>query len=163
MKDFTQIKLINSLVDVVERFYDKKDQLSKDESYHLKGFCEGLAFALLQQNALNEDEVERILKGYGKRIDSSLVDDGEEKSITKIDSSPATTSSIVNKNTSSLKDMLKKEIDELENIKDEIPREIESDEDEIAKLNQSFQHQVVMNTPKNYENLDIPTFKRKKG
>ncbi len=74
MDDFTKIKLINSLIDVVARFYEKKEEASSREINHLKGFCEGLAFSLIELQALSEEEVSVILKGLGKKreVENSL-------------------------------------------------------------------------------------------
>ncbi len=169
MKDFTQIKLINSLIDLVERFYDKKDSLTPKESYHLKGFCEGLSFALMQQNILSQEEVERILKGFGNKISFEEIEESvstthaeekipESKPVEKED----------RKHRDDIRNLLKREIEELERKRD--VKEMEEEEGghveielekEIEELNKSFQHQIIMNKPKSYENLDIPSFKRR--
>ena len=67
MNDFTKIKLINSLIDVVERFYELKNSDKKTKSQHLKGFCEGMAYTLIEQKYLSKEEASRILKGFGKK------------------------------------------------------------------------------------------------
>ncbi len=71
MEDFTKIKLINSLIDVVSSFYELKDgSKSRDiDMNYLKGFCEGMAYLLVEQGALKRDEAEKILKGVGKKIE----------------------------------------------------------------------------------------------
>ena len=64
MNDFTKTKLINSLIDVVEKFYhDKQTQ----DVTHLKGFCEGIAYSLIEMGALESQEASKILKGLGKK------------------------------------------------------------------------------------------------
>jgi predicted ATP-dependent Lon-type protease len=67
MDDFTKIKLINSLIDVVDRFYQLKEQEDIEESMRLKGFCEGLVFTLIELGALSKDEAQKIMKGLGKK------------------------------------------------------------------------------------------------
>jgi len=67
MNDFTKIKLINSLIDVVARFYELKNGDKKEEAKHLKGFCEGMAYTLIALEYLSQDEVSTILKGLGKK------------------------------------------------------------------------------------------------
>jgi len=67
MNDFTKIKLINSLIDVVERFYELKNSGDMQDAKHLKGFCEGLAFSLIELEYLSQEETSQILKGLGKK------------------------------------------------------------------------------------------------
>lgn len=67
MDDFTKIKLINSLIDVVERFYREKSNLAQNAQNHLKGFCEGMAYALIEMEYIDKDEAATILKGLGKK------------------------------------------------------------------------------------------------
>jgi len=67
MNDFTKIKLINSLIDVVARFYELKNSAKKEDAKHLKGFCEGMAYTLIELEYLSQEEVSRILKGLGKK------------------------------------------------------------------------------------------------
>ncbi len=67
MDDFTKIKLINSLIDVVNKFYDLKQKADASEIKHLKGFSEGLAFALTKMQIIESDEAKRILQGLGKK------------------------------------------------------------------------------------------------
>jgi hypothetical protein len=130
MKDFTQIKLINSLIDVVAKFYELKDSGDLKESYRLKGFCEGLAFALLSEGALSEDEVQKILKGLGKKIESDV------ESLNEI------------KSESNISDVEPKNDSDIENIEMEFePKSL---------------HEVTLKAPKSYDDLDIPTFLRKK-
>jgi hypothetical protein len=68
MDDFTKIKLINSLIDAVSHFYDLK-QKGEEKQYHLKGFCEGMAYTLVEMKAIGADEAKRILQGLGKKIE----------------------------------------------------------------------------------------------
>ena len=70
MDDFTKIKLINSLIDVVERFYELKNSDNKEDAKHLKGFCEGMAYTLIELEYLSQEEVSGILKGLGKKRES---------------------------------------------------------------------------------------------
>ena len=67
MNDFTKIKLINALIDVVERFYELKNAEEKTQSPHLKGFCEGMAYTLIELEYLSQEEASKILKGFGKK------------------------------------------------------------------------------------------------
>ncbi len=67
MNDFTKIKLINSLIDVVEHFYLLKNSKESKETHHLKGFCEGMAYTLIEMEYLSSDEAATILKGLGKK------------------------------------------------------------------------------------------------
>lgn len=67
MEDFTKIKLINSLIDVVSHFYDLKHKGDSSQIKHLKGFSEGLAFALTKMQIIESDEAKRILQGLGKK------------------------------------------------------------------------------------------------
>lgn len=80
MNDFTKIKLINSLIDVVERFYELKNSANKEEAKHLKGFCEGMAYTLMELEYLSQEEVSGILKGLGKKRKS----DDEERDETAV-------------------------------------------------------------------------------
>ena len=73
MDDFTKIKLINSLIDLVDRFYQSKDELSSDEIIRLKGFCEGFAYSLKYLDIIDEDESKKILKGLGKKRDADKI------------------------------------------------------------------------------------------
>ena len=67
MEDFTKNKLINSLIDVVEKFYEQKNSDSTQDSKHLKGFCEGMAYTLIELQYLSTEEASKILKGLGKK------------------------------------------------------------------------------------------------
>ncbi len=67
MDDFTKIKLINSLIDVVARFYELKNSSKHEDAKHLKGFCEGIAYTLIELEYLSQKEVSHILKGLGKK------------------------------------------------------------------------------------------------
>ncbi len=67
MDDFTKIKLINSLIDAVNHFYDLKQKAKNGDQRHLKGFCEGLAYALVEIRAIDSDEAKKILQGLGKK------------------------------------------------------------------------------------------------
>jgi len=69
MDDFTKIKLINSLIDVVARFYELKNKNKQEDAKHLKGFCEGMAYTLIALEYLSQEEVSKILKGLGKKRD----------------------------------------------------------------------------------------------
>ncbi len=68
MDDFTKTKLINNLIDLVEHFYDLKQQQGSAKKVHyLKGFSEGIAFTLVESKVLNSKEAKTILKGLGKK------------------------------------------------------------------------------------------------
>ncbi len=69
MNDFTKIKLINSLIDVVTKFYELKNSNTSEDATHLKGFCEGMAYTLIQLDYLSKDEASKILKGLGKKLE----------------------------------------------------------------------------------------------
>ena len=71
MDDFTKIKLINSLIDVVARFYELKNSANKEDAKHLKGFCEGMAYTLMELEYLSKEEASSILKGLGKKRKSA--------------------------------------------------------------------------------------------
>ncbi len=71
MDDFTQKKLINSLIDVVDRFYTLKDSQDAETSWRLKGFCEGLSYALVKTGAIDQEEAQKIMQGLGKKRDLS--------------------------------------------------------------------------------------------
>jgi len=73
MDDFTKIKLINSLIDAVTHFYDLK-QKGEEKQYHLKGFCEGLAYGLVQMKLIEQDEAKRILQGLGKKTEEVKIE-----------------------------------------------------------------------------------------
>ena len=66
MDNVTKIKLINSLIDAVGHFYDLKQKKLGENQKHLKGFCEGIAYTLVQIDAIDSDEAKRILQGLGK-------------------------------------------------------------------------------------------------
>ncbi len=66
MENITKIKLINSLIDAVTHFYDLKQKDQTQEQKHLKGFCEGIAYTLVQIEAIDSQEAKRILQGLGK-------------------------------------------------------------------------------------------------
>ena len=68
MEDFTKNKLINSLIDVVEKFYELKNSNQTQDAKHLKGFCEGMAYTLIELQYLSKEEAAKILKGLGKRL-----------------------------------------------------------------------------------------------
>jgi predicted ATP-dependent Lon-type protease len=68
MDDFTKNKLINSLIDVVEKFYELKNNNDTQDAKHLKGFCEGMAYTLIELQYLSQAEASKILKGLGKRM-----------------------------------------------------------------------------------------------
>ncbi len=81
MQDFTQIKLINNLIDIVSHFY----RLAEEEGdsgriAHLKGFGEGVAFVLVEQGVLSRPEAEEILANRGvKREPPSISEKSEEE------------------------------------------------------------------------------------
>jgi hypothetical protein len=81
MKDSTKIKLINSLIETVEHFYDQKSKYNSDKAKHLKGFCEGIAYTLVQMGILNSVEATEILKGLGKK--RAMIKEEKLKEITK--------------------------------------------------------------------------------
>ncbi|MCH9813933.1 MAG: hypothetical protein K0U47_08335 [Epsilonproteobacteria bacterium] len=67
MNDFTQIKLINSLIDAVNHFYELKQKEQLSGQAHLKGFCEGMAYTLTKMEIIDTQEAEKILQGLGKK------------------------------------------------------------------------------------------------
>lgn len=68
MNDFTQTKLINNLIDLVEYFYETKHKKSDaSQIRYLKGFCEGIAHTLVESGMLESEEAKSILKGLGKK------------------------------------------------------------------------------------------------
>ncbi len=70
MNDFTKIKLINNLIDLVDYFYEnKRKNGSASQIKYLKGFSEGIAHALVELDVIDAAEAKRILKGIGKRRD----------------------------------------------------------------------------------------------
>ncbi len=82
MDDFTKIKLINSLIDVVSRFYELKNSNKPDDAQHLKGFCEGMAYTLLELDYLSQEEVTKILKGLGKKREIAPDEPSQEEIFT---------------------------------------------------------------------------------
>lgn len=69
MDNITKTKLINSLIDAVSHFYDLKQKGDNQNQKHIKGFCEGMAYTLVEIKAIKSDEAKRILQGLGKRIE----------------------------------------------------------------------------------------------
>ncbi len=70
MNDFTKIKLINNLIDLVDYFYEnKRKNGSASQIKYLKGFSEGIAHTLVELDVIDTVEAKRILKGIGKRRD----------------------------------------------------------------------------------------------
>ncbi|RUM62950.1 MAG: hypothetical protein DSZ05_09370 [Sulfurospirillum sp.] len=68
MNDFTKIKLINNLIDLVDYFYEnKRKNGSASQIKYLKGFSEGIAHTLVEMSVIDSAEAKRILKGIGKR------------------------------------------------------------------------------------------------
>ncbi len=67
MNDSIKIRLINSLIDAVSHFYEYKQKKDRDNQQHLKGFCEGLAYSLVEQKILSQKEAQKILQGLGKK------------------------------------------------------------------------------------------------
>lgn len=83
MDNITKIKLINSLIDAVTHFYDLKQKGDEGNQKHLKGFCEGMAYTLVQIDAIDADEAKRILQGLGKHREEITIQ--EEKIEEKVD------------------------------------------------------------------------------
>lgn len=79
MDNITKIKLINSLIDAVSHFYDLKQKEQGVDQKHLKGFCEGMAYTLVQIEAIDSDEAKRILQGLGKKIEEIKEENESEK------------------------------------------------------------------------------------
>ena len=73
MDNITKIKLINSLIDAVSHFYDLRQKEQGQEQKHLKGFCEGMAYTLVQIDAIDADEAKRILQGLGKHREETIL------------------------------------------------------------------------------------------
>ena len=69
MNDFTKIKLTNSLIELVENFYELKDSAQEDELLHSKGFCEGMSYSLVELGIISQKESIKILKGLGSKKD----------------------------------------------------------------------------------------------
>ena len=68
MDDFTKIKLINNLIELVSHFYEKKhSSVSITDIKYLKGFCEGVAYTLVETKIIDDSEAKRILQGLGKK------------------------------------------------------------------------------------------------
>ncbi len=86
MDDFTKIKLINSLIDVVARFYELKNSNNAEDAQHLKGFCEGMAYTLLELDYLSQEEVTKILKGLGKKRENAPDEPSQEEIFTPMKS-----------------------------------------------------------------------------
>ncbi len=88
MNNITKIKLINSLIDAVTHFYDLKQKGNEGNQKHLKGFCEGMAYTLVQINAIDSVEAKRILQGLGKHREGIVVKEekiDEEKIVEKVE------------------------------------------------------------------------------
>ncbi|RUM66943.1 MAG: hypothetical protein DSZ06_02330 [Sulfurospirillum sp.] len=135
MDDFTKIKLINSLIDVVDRFYTLKDEREFEESLRLKGFCEGLSYALIQMGALDSKEAEVIMNGLGKRLSMKDI---------KQPQTPPPVNPKVDITESTMLNELKKEAKEL-------------------KIDTSTLHSSLISKSKDKEkDLDLPTFLRKR-
>ena len=84
MDNITKTKLINSLIDAVSHFYDLKQKGDNQNQKHIKGFCEGMAYTLVEIKAIKSDEAKRILQGLGKRIEEvelPTVETVEEKAV----------------------------------------------------------------------------------
>lgn len=140
MDDFTKIKLINSLIDVVDRFYSLKDEREYEESLRLKGFCEGLSYALIQMRALDKDEADQIIKGLGKKRNLNSF---KKKELPKTE---------LPKEDSKLEK--ESEIDTIELLKKET-KELDIDESSI--------HPNIISVAKKDKksDLDLPTYLRK--
>jgi hypothetical protein len=140
MDDFTKIKLINSLIDVVDRFYSLKDEREYEESLRLKGFCEGLSYALIQMRALDKDEADQIIKGLGKKRNLNSF---KKKELPKTE---------LPKEDSKLEK--ESEIDTIELLKKET-KELDIDESSI--------HTNIISVGKKEKksDLDLPTYLRK--
>lgn len=83
MNNITKIKLINSLIDAVSHFYDLKQKGQGSDQKHLKGFCEGMAYTLVQIDAIDADEAKRILQGLGKHKEE--IEHKDEKKEKKVE------------------------------------------------------------------------------
>ncbi len=81
MDNITKIKLINSLIDAVTHFYDLKQKGIVEGQNHLKGFCEGMAYTLVQIDALDKEEAKRILKGLGKHLEEVIKEEPKKEEI----------------------------------------------------------------------------------
>jgi len=87
MDNITKIKLINSLIDAVTHFYELKQKGVVDGQNHIKGFCEGMAYTLVEISVIDKDEAKRILKGLGKHreIDEAVVETNIETKEKNVD------------------------------------------------------------------------------
>jgi len=145
MDDFTKIKLINSLIDVVDRFYTLKDEREFEDSLRLKGFCEGLSYALIELDAIDSEEAKQIMAGLGKK-----------RELSQISPTPTTPKEeIIEEKAPEPKEKeVEKEKDAINKLKKEV-EELEIDESIIHPSFSSFQKEQK-------ENLDLPTYLRKK-
>ena len=97
MNNTTKIKLINSLIDAVSHFYDLKQKGKGSNQKHLKGFCEGMAYTLVQIDAIDADEAKRILQGLGKHMEE-IKDEKVEIKVKEIDPNDLEVPTIFRKN-----------------------------------------------------------------
>jgi hypothetical protein len=133
MKDFTKIKLINSLIDVVDRFYELKNEADDEASSHLKGFCEGMAYSMMELGFLDKDETKKIMSGLGKKIsEDELVQEDKEEIV----------------------DIPKPKLQESTS---DIQLEIED-----LKLNEHIHNTPIFTPQRELDDLDLPTYLRKK-
>jgi len=137
MDDFTKIKLINGLIDVVERFYQLKDGAQHEDAKHLKGFCEGIAYTLIELKALSQEEVSKILKGMGKHREIP----------TRLEVEPAMHSEI------------KKEEPNI--VNDVLPLQEPLVRTQTSLLSQVKKESLILENNVKSDDLDIPTFLRK--
>jgi preprotein translocase subunit SecD len=79
MDNITKTKLINSLIDAVSHFYDLKQKNDNQNQKHIKGFCEGMAYTLVEIKAIKSDEAKRILQGLGKRVEEIEIPEPKEE------------------------------------------------------------------------------------
>jgi hypothetical protein len=136
MKDFTKIKLINSLIDVVDRFYELKNDGKSEASSHLKGFCEGMAYSLMELGYLDKAQTKKIMSGLGKKLSQSDIEEESEP----------------------------KEIEQPQDLSQEPIKEDEENQMIVDDKEQpSYMHHTQIFTPQiELNDLDLPTYIRKK-
>lgn len=141
MDDFTKIKLINSLVDVVTHFYDNRQKGITANQQHLKGFSEGMAFALVELEILARDDAARILQGLGKKRNVVTIEEAIKE---------AKTLNIAEERSTKLEE------DDNLNQKEVIsPKE---NEENSTETKESTHQPSLFDSP---ADLDIPTYLRK--
>ncbi len=131
MDDFTKNKLINSLIDVVDRFYELKDEQRIEESMRLKGFCEGISYTLIELGAIDKSEAKKIMSGLGVRRE-------QDKNI--------------------YKPLLKAQLDR---SNDEMSLSTKVDEEEIDLRLKDMHQSFVSLGKRDEIDLDLPTYLRK--